>query len=508
MTKRGLVRELVSIAGRDAVVHRPEELLTYECDGYTLARATPDVVVHVGNAAHVQDIVKLCAREKIPFYPRGLGTGLSGGCTPVGSGQWSVVSGQHAARDVARVACQPVEVSACGRTGSKLPVAPGGGGVVIALNRMDRILEIDLRNRIAVVEPGVINLALTEAVQGDGYFFAPDPASQQACSIGGNIAENSGGPHCLKYGVTANHVLGVELVLPTGQVVQLGGKTEDAPGYDLVRLVIGSEGTLGIVTKAIVRLLRAPQGVRTMLAIFNTVRDAGQAVSDIIAAGIIPVALEMMDKLVVGAVEAAYGFGFPLDAEVVLIVELDGLEAGLDEGMRRAREICQNNRVREIRMARTVQERLLLWTSRKGAFGAIGRLSPSFCTQDGTVPRTKLPEVLEKIAAIAEKHGVRIANVFHAGDGNLHPLILFDDRDEEQVRRVPGIGGEILQACVALGGTITGEHGIGSEKIEYMPLIFDEPDLSAMRELKRIFDPGGICNPGKVLPPELEAARA
>ncbi len=487
MTKHGLVRELVSIAGRDAVVHRPEELLTYECDGYTLARATPDVVVHVGNAAHVQDIVKLCAREKIPFYPRGLGTGLSGGCTPVGSGQWSVVSDQPEAKD---------------------GTLANGGGVVIALNRLDKILEIDLRNRIAVVEPGVINLALTEAVQGDGYFFAPDPASQQACSIGGNIAENSGGPHCLKYGVTANHVLGVELVLPTGQVVQLGGKTEDAPGYDLVRLVIGSEGTLGIVTKAIVRLLRAPQGVRTMLAIFNTVRDAGQAVSDIIAAGIIPVALEMMDKLVVGAVEAAYGFGFPLDAEVVLIVELDGLEAGLDEGMRRAREICQNNRVREIRLARTVQERLLLWTSRKGAFGAIGRLSPSFCTQDGTVPRTKLPEALEKIAAIAEKHGVRIANVFHAGDGNLHPLILFDDRDEEQVRRVPGIGGEILQACVALGGTITGEHGIGSEKIEYMPLIFDEPDLSAMRELKRIFDPGGICNPGKVLPPELEAARA
>jgi len=487
MTKRGLIRELVSIAGRDAVVHRPEELLTYECDGYTLARATPDVVVHVGNAAHVQDIVKLCAREKIPFYPRGLGTGLSGGCTPVDSGQWSVVSDQPEA---------------------KHGTLANGGGVVIALNRLDKILEIDLRNRIAVVEPGVINLALTEAVQGDGYFFAPDPASQQACSIGGNIAENSGGPHCLKYGVTANHVLGVELVLPTGQVVQLGGKTEDAPGYDLVRLVIGSEGTLGIVTKAIVRLLRAPQGVRTMLAIFNAVRDAGQAVSDIIAAGIIPVALEMMDKLVVGAVEAAYGFGFPLDAEVVLIVELDGLEAGLDEGMRRAREICQNNRVREIRMARRVQERLLLWTSRKGAFGAIGRLSPSFCTQDGTVPRTRLPEALEKIAAIAEKHGVRIANVFHAGDGNLHPLILFDDRDEEQVRRVPGIGGEILQACVALGGTITGEHGIGSEKIEYMPLIFDEPDLSAMRELKRIFDPGGICNPGKVLPPELEAARA
>ncbi|MFQ5808769.1 MAG: FAD-binding oxidoreductase [Armatimonadota bacterium] len=480
MTKRTLIRELQAIAGEDAVVHRPEDVLTYECDGYTLERATPDAVVHVANAEQVQQIVGLCAREKIPFYPRGLGTGLSGGCTPIGGSVPSDAGAEDA--DSLRI--------------------------VIALNRMDRILEIDLRNRIAVVEPGVINLALTEAVQSDGYFFAPDPASQQACSIGGNIAENSGGPHCLKYGVTANHVLGVEMVLPNGDLVQLGGKTEDAPGYDLVRLVIGSEGTLGIVTKAVVRLLRAPEGVRTMLAIFDSVRDASQSVSDIIAAGMIPVALEMMDRLIVGAVEAAYGFGFPLDAEAVLIIELDGIDAGLDEALARARDICESNRAREIRMARTDDERLLLWTSRKRAFGAVGRLSPSFCTQDGTVPRTKLPEMLERVAAIAERHGVRIANVFHAGDGNLHPLVLFDDRDEEQVRKVPQIGGEILEACVELGGTITGEHGIGSEKIEHMPLVFDHATLRAMRSLKRIFDPDGICNPGKILPAEVELDRA
>ncbi|MGD8240691.1 MAG: FAD-linked oxidase C-terminal domain-containing protein, partial [Armatimonadota bacterium] len=459
---------------------RPEDLLTYECDGYTLERATPDAVVHVTGAEQVQKIVGLCAREGIPFYPRGLGTGLSGGCTPI-----------------------------CGSAPADAGAEdPDSLSIVIALNRMDRILEIDLRNRIAVVEPGVINLALTEAVQDDGYFFAPDPASQQACSIGGNIAENSGGPHCLKYGVTANHVLGVEMVLPNGDLVQLGGKAEDAPGYDLVRLVIGSEGTLGIVTKAVVRLLRAPQGVRTMLAIFDSVRDASQSVSDIIAAGMIPVALEMMDRLIVGAVEAAYGFGFPLDAEAVLIVELDGIDAGLDDALARARSTCERNGAREVRMAGTDEERLLLWTSRKRAFGAVGRLSPSFCTQDGTVPRTRLPEMLERVAAIGERYGVRIANVFHAGDGNLHPLVLFDDRDEEQVRKVPQIGGEILEACVELGGAITGEHGIGSEKIEHMPLVFDDTALRAMRGLKRIFDPDGICNPGKILPAEVGPARA
>ncbi len=479
MRKQDLIPQLIAIAGEDAVVHRPEDLITYECDAYTLERGTPDAVVHVADADQVRDVVALCAREKIPFYPRGLGTGLSGGSTPLGRG--------------------PAE--------DDDPTSDTVRAVVIALNRMDRILEIDLRNRIAVVEPGVINLALTEAVQDDGYFFAPDPASQQACSIGGNIAENSGGPHCLKYGVTVNHVLGLEMVLPNGDMVRLGGKTEDAPGYDLVRLVIGSEGTLGIVTKAVVRLLRAPQGVRTMLAIFDSVRDASQAVSDIIAAGMIPVALEMMDRLIVGAVEAAYGFGFPLDAEAVLIIELDGIEAGLDEALERARRICETHQVREVRLADTPEERLLLWTSRKRAFGAVGRLSPCFLTQDGTVPRSQLPEMLERITAIGEKHGIRIANVFHAGDGNLHPLILFDDRDEAQVRRVPIIGGEILEACVGLGGTVTGEHGIGSEKLDFMPMIFDEASIAAMHDVKRIFDPDNICNPGKVLPAELESTR-
>jgi glycolate oxidase len=430
------------IAGPDALVHHPEDLLVYECDGFTLEKAIPDAVVHVTATHQVAEIVKLCHRERVPFYARGTGTGLSGGC------------------------------------------AATRGGVVIALNRLNRILEIDARNRIAVVEAGVINLAVSQAAALRGCFYAPDPASGQACTIGGNIAENSGGPHCLKYGVTTNH------------------------GYDLLGLFIGSEGTLGICTKAVLRLLPLPEGVRTALAVFDSVDDASQAVSHIIAAGIIPVALEMMDKLIIRAVEESIAFGFPLDAEAVLIVEVDGLEVGLDATMARIEGICQANKVREWRRAASEEERLKLWTGRKGAFGAVGRLSPSFCTQDGTVPRSRLPEMLRRIAAIGDRYGLRIANVFHAGDGNLHPLILFDERDEAQVARVRLAARDILTQCVELGGTITGEHGIGTEKIAEMGLVFGETDLRIMRAIKRLFDPDDLCNPGKVLPREAGASTA
>ena len=456
-----IVAELRAIVGRSNVVADADELLVYECDAYTLEKYLPSVVVLPRSTDEVAAVVKLCARHQLPFIPRGAGTSLSGTVLPV------------------------------------------GGGVMIALTRMNSILSVDVRNRRALVEAGCVNARVTDAVKAHGLFYAPDPSSQSACTIGGNVATNSGGPHTLKYGVTTNHVLGFEMVLPDGEMVWLGTTPEggeDVDGYDLRGAVIGSEGMFGIVTRALVRLLRAPQAYKTMLGVFESVDDASLTVSDIISAGIVPGALEMMDQLITQAVEAAYHFGFPLDAGAVLIVELDGLTAGLERQAERVIEICKKNRAREVRLARTDQERADLWKCRKRAFGAIGRLSPNFLTQDGVVPRSKLPEIMRFIRACSEKYGLRIPNVFHAGDGNIHPLVLYDERDPDQVRRALAAGHDILEKCIELGGSVTGEHGIGVEKIDFMEKQFSRNDLDAMRTLRRVFDPDGRCNPHKMFP--------
>jgi len=453
-----LVNDLRAVCGADAVLAGRDETLVYDCDAYTIDKHLPQVVVLPRSTEQVSRVVQLARREGMPFVARGAGTGLSGGA-------------------LARQ-----------------------GGVIIALTRMKRILEIDLRNRRITAEAGAVNLALTRAVSERGYQYAPDPSSQSACTIGGNVAENSGGPHTLKYGVTVNHVLGVKIVLPDGEIVQLGGKAAERPGYDLTGIVCGSEGTFGVVTEVTARLVRQPPAVRTMLAVFNSVDDATNTVSGIIAAGIVPAALEMMDQLVIQAVEAAFKFGFPTDAGACLIVELDGLEAGLDRQAERARALCMAHGAREVRSAATTAERTALWMARKKAIGAAGRLAPSNCTQDGVIPRTKLPQVLREIAEIGRRHRLRICNVFHAGDGNLHPVLLFDERDPEEVKRVLAAGSAILQACVDAGGSITGEHGIGVEKIDHMRSIFSETDLEVMSRLKQVFNPEELCNPGKIFP--------
>ena len=452
---------LRAIVGAEHIVTGDQELLVYECDAYTLEKSLPNVVVLPRTAAEVAAIVKLCALHKLPIIPRGAGTSLSGTVLAV------------------------------------------TGGVMIALTRMTTILEIDFRNRRALLEAGVVNAWITNAVKPRGLLYAPDPSSQPACTIGGNVGTNSGGPHTLKYGVTTNHILGFEMVLPDGEIVWLGATPEggeDVEGYDLRGAAIGSEGMFGIVTRVLVRLIRAPQAYQTMLGVFESVDDASQTVSDIIAAGILPAALEMMDQLIVQAVEATYHFGFPLDAGAVLIVELDGLAAGLESQAARVMELCRKNRAREVRLARTDQERADLWKCRKRAFGAIGRLSPNFLTQDGVVPRSRLPEIMRFIRACSEKYGLRIPNVFHAGDGNIHPLILYDERDPAQVRRAIEAGNEILEKCIELGGSVSGEHGIGVEKIDFMAKQFNADDLDAMRTLRRVFDPEGRCNPHKMFP--------
>src|SRR5437762_4620394 len=433
-----LIDRLRAIVGADAILTSPSDLLVYECDGFTIEKNKPDVVVFPTSTEQVVEIVKICDELEVPFLPRGAGTSLAGGCLPV------------------------------------------GGGVVIALTRMKRILEVNCRDRYAVVEPGVVNKWLSEYVKPQPYHFAPDPSSQGACTIGGNAATNSGGPHTLKYGVTVNHVLGLELVLPDGQVVQTGGAAEDQPGYDLAGVIVGSEGTFGVTTKLWVRLTRNPEAYRTLLGVFETVDDATNTISDIIGAGIIPGALEMLDQLILQAVEAAYHFGFPLDAGAVLIMEVDGLDAGLDHDAEKITEIACKNHAREVRRANSEAERLLLWKSRKQAFGAVGRLAPSYCTQDGVVPRTKLPHILREIQRIGAYYQIRIANVFHAGDGNIHPILLFDERDPEQVQRVLHASHEILEECLKCGGSVTGEHGIGVEKIDFMPKLFSPDDLEVM----------------------------
>lgn len=453
-----LLIELRALVGADNLIATADELLVYECDGYIVEKRIPDVVVFPTTTEQISRIVKICNRYEIPFVPRGAGTSLAGGTLPV------------------------------------------GGGVMICTTRMRQILEINLRDRYAVVEPGVVNVHLTQKLKGTGFHYAPDPSSQGACTIGGNVATNSGGPHTLKYGVTVNHVLGVEVVLPDGEIVQLGGPCPAAPGFDLTGLFVGSEGTFGIATKVWVRLTRDPSAYRTLLGIFETVGQATEAISGIIGAGIIPAALEMMDQGIVEAVEAAFHFGFPLDAGAVLLIEVDGLEVAVDEEAERIVELCTQFGAREVRRAQTNDERLLLWKCRKQAFGAIGRLAPSYCTQDGVVPRTKLPEILEFIQATERKYHLRIVNVFHAGDGNIHPILLFDERDAEQVRRVIQAGDEILSECIALGGSVTGEHGIGVEKISFMEQLFTPTDTAVMRDLRSVFNPRGLCSPNKLLP--------
>ena len=453
-----LVDRLRAIVGAGGILTTPSDLVVFECDGYTIDKKRPDIVVFPTSTEQIVDIVRACNEFGVPFLPRGAGTSLAGGCLPV------------------------------------------GGGVMIALTRMKRILEVNLRDRYAVVEPGVVNLWLTNHLKKDGYHFAPDPSSQGACTVGGNIATNSGGPHTLKYGVTVNHVLGIELVLPDARVVRTGGPVEDAPGYDLTGVIVGSEGTFGIAVKAWVRITRNPEAYRTLLGVFETVDDATNTISDIIGAGIIPGALEMLDRLILQAVEAAFHFGFPLDAGAVLIMEVDGIAAGLDEDAERIIAIAKKNHAREVRRANTEAERLLLWKSRKQAFGAVGRLAPSYCTQDGVVPRTKLPHILRAIGRIGERYDLRIANVFHAGDGNIHPIVLFDERDADQVQRVLKASHEILEECVACGGSVTGEHGIGVEKIDFMPKLFTPEDLAMMVRLRQALNPDGRCSPNKMLP--------
>jgi glycolate oxidase len=456
-----VIAELQAIVGKEHVLSDPSELLVYECDAYTLEKKLPGAVVLPRTTDEISAILKLCKREELPIIPRGAGTSLSGTVLAV------------------------------------------TGGVMIVLSRMNKILDVDYQNRRALVEGGVVNAWITQRVAPKGLFYAPDPSSQSACTIGGNVGTNSGGPHTLKYGVTTNHILGFEMVLPDGEIVWLGTTPEggeDPDGIDLRGAVIGSEGMFGIVTRILVRLIRAPQAYKTMLAVFESVDDASRTVGDIIGAGIVPGALEMMDQLITQAIEAAYKFGFPLDAGALLIVELDGLEAGLAEQTEEVLKICKRNGAREVRVAKSAEERAQLWKCRKCAFGAIGRLSPSYLTQDGVVPRSQLPVIMRFILQTSRKYGLRIPNVFHAGDGNIHPLILFDDRDPEQVSKAVKAGEDILEKCVELGGSVTGEHGIGVEKMEFMTRQFSTETLDVMKALRRVFDPEMRCNPHKMFP--------
>jgi glycolate dehydrogenase FAD-linked subunit len=456
--KPGLRRELEGLLGAGGVLSDPEELLVYESDGLTLFQALADFVVFPTSVEQVAAVVRLANRENLPFVARGAGTGLSGGCLPA------------------------------------------EGGLVISLMRLNRVLEVDYVNQIAVVEPGLVNLHLSWAVGPQGFYYAPDPSSQQACTIGGNIANNSGGPHTLKYGVTVNHVLGLEVVLPDGEVVWLGGRTREAQGYDLTGLFVGSEGTFGIATKIVVRILRRPQGVKTVLAVFDSIEAASESVSAVIGRGLIPAAMEMIDQLTISAVEDAFGCGYPRDAAAALLIELDGLLPGMEGQAERVIAACRDNGARDVRAARDETERQLLWKGRKSAFGAYGRISPAYMVMDGVIPRTKLPQVLRRVNEIVGAKDLRVGNVFHAGDGNLHPNILYDPRKPGEVERVVAAGGDILKVCAEVGGSISGEHGIGLEKMDYMPLIFTEADLHAMRRVREAFNPRGLCNPGKILP--------
>jgi glycolate oxidase len=450
-------QELGWVVGDGHVIDDPDQLRVYDCDGLTGWRALPELVVLPASTNEVQRVVRICARERIPFVARGAGTGLSGGALPVAD------------------------------------------GIVISVARMNRIVEVDLASQRVVVEPGVTNLDVTKAVAADGWFYAPDPSSQQVCTIGGNVAENSGGAHCLKNGFTVNHVTGLTVVLPDGELVELGGKALDPEGPDLLGAFVGSEGTLGIATEITLRIVRQPETVITQLAAFRTIDAAGEAVSAIVAAGILPAAIEMMDRITIDAAEQAFHPGYPDGAEALLLVELDGIAVQVAEDTAAVDRICADCGAFEVRTAHDDAERALLWLGRKGAFPAMGRVSPDYYVQDGVVPRTKLPAVLRRIEELSREHGLRVGNVFHAGDGNLHPLVCYDAAKGE-TEAAKALAEEILLACVDAGGSLTGEHGVGVDKACSMPQMFSERDLAAFELLRRAFDPEGLANPGKVIP--------
>ncbi len=443
--------------GPRAVLHRQQDLLLYEYDG-SIDKGRPEGVVFPRSTEEVVEIVRIAADYALPLVGRGAGTGLSGG------------------------------------------VIPTRGGIMIGFSRMNRILEIDCENECAVVQPGVVNLDITRSVQSQGYYYAPDPSSQKACTIGGNVAENAGGPHTLIYGVTTNHVLGLEVVLPDATVLNIGGKEQDLPGYDLTGLLTGSEGTMALVTKVIVRLMRAPEAVETLLAIYERAEDAAATVGELTARAITPAAVEMLDGVMLRMVEEATHAGYPMDAEAVLLIELEGIREAVAEQLVQVNAVCLESRAREVRVAKSAEERALLWKGRKNAFGAVGRVSPTYYVQDGVVPRTRIADTLRHIYRVAQKYDLTISNIFHAGDGNMHPIILFDPRSEDQTLRTRKAGEEILQYCVDAGGAITGEHGVGMEKNELMPLLFGQDSLAQMERLMRIFNPDGRLNPGKILP--------
>lgn len=445
------------IVGRGGYLDQPEDLALYEYDG-SIDKALPDLVVFPQSTEQVSALVKLANQSGIPIVGRGAGTGLSGGA-------------------IARA-----------------------GGMIISFARMNRILEIDLPNERAVLQPGVVNLDVSVAVEPDGFFYAPDPSSQRACTIGGNVAENSGGPHTLAYGVTTNHVLGLEVVLEDGSVIETGGKGPDLPGYDLTGLLVGSEGTMALVTKIVVRLMRKPEMVKTILAIYDRTEDAGDTVTEITARAITPAAVEMLDGLLLRMVEEATHAGYPMDAAGVLLIELEGMKEAVEEQVEQIREVCLTCRAREFRVARTPEERELLWKGRKNAFGAVGRYSPAYYVQDGVVPRTQTAPTLRFIGEVAERYGLVISNIFHAGDGNLHPLILFNPRTPGELEKVKLASDEILNHCISVGGSITGEHGVGMEKMEMMDRQFSPDSLDMIQRFKKLFDPQCRLNPGKVLP--------
>jgi glycolate oxidase len=451
-----LIDELHQACGDEYVLTHPHRLRTYESDGLLQYRVTPRAVVLPGTTAEVQAVVRACQRAEVPWVARGSGTGLSGGALPVEE------------------------------------------GVLISLSRMRAIVDVDLPNQRVAVEPGVTNLDVSKAV-GPTHFYPPDPSSQIVCSIGGNVAENSGGAHCFKYGFTTNYVTGLELVLPDGELIEVGGKELDTPGYDLLGAFVGSEGTLGVATKITLRVVPVPESVRTLVAFFDRPHEAGQSVSDIVAAGIVPGAIEMMDRLSIEAAEGATHAGYPADAGAALVVELDGSDSECEHRFEEVKGICDKNGATGIRVAQDEAERQLIWKARKAAFAAMGRISTDYYVQDGVIPRTRLPEVLERIEELSREYGLRVANVFHAGDGNLHPLVLYD-HNEDEAQRAEELAGEILNVCVEAGGSITGEHGVGVDKKRYMPRMFDEPDFEVFQRLRCAFDPGGLANPGKVMP--------
>ncbi|MEM6450168.1 MAG: glycolate oxidase subunit GlcD [Cyanobacteria bacterium P01_D01_bin.105] len=454
-----VVRSLEKLLSKKQVMRRKEELLVYECDGLSSYRERPAVVTLPKTTAEVAAVVRFCHEQEIPFVTRGAGTGLSGGALPI--------------KDC----------------------------VLIVTTCMQQILDVDYDNQRVVVQPGVINNWITQAVSGAGFYYAPDPSSQQACSIGGNVAENSGGVHCLKYGVTTNHVLGLKLVLPNGDIVNVGGSLPEMPGYDLTGIVVGSEGTLGIVTEVTLRILKSPEAVQVILADFTSVEAAGETVSDIISAGIIPAGMEMMDNFSLNAVEDVVATNcYPRDAVAILLIEIDGAPAEVAASAKEIERFCHKNGARQLTHATDQQERLRLWKGRKAAFAAMGKLSPDYYVQDGVIPRTRLPEVLQEIEQLGERHGYRVANVFHAGDGNLHPLILFDNGVPGQLEAVEALGGDILKLCVRVGGSISGEHGIGADKRCYMPNMFSATDLETMQWVRGALNPKGLANPTKIFP--------